>query len=101
MRRSFELEKYEYMNKLPREINSPHSPPGKGESGVWAPAQTPLPHSPPGKGESGVWARPPTPQGEKLECLFLKKKLVWFFYLCYQTKHLCKVFSRKTFHLSH
>ena len=43
MRRSFELEKYEYMNKLPR-------------SGVWAPAQTPLPHSPPGKGESGVWA---------------------------------------------
>ena len=29
-------------------------------SGVWAPAQTPLPHSPPGKGESGVWARPPT-----------------------------------------
>ena len=63
MRRSFELEKYEYMNKLPR-------------SGVWAPAQTPLPHSPPGKGESGVWARPPTPQGEKLECLFLKKKLV-------------------------
>ena len=35
---------YEYMNKLP------------GSGG----AHTPLPHSPPGKGESGVWARPPT-----------------------------------------
>ena len=34
------------MNKLPG-------------SGVWAPALTPLPHSPPGKGESGVWAGPP------------------------------------------
>ena len=38
------------MNKLPG-------------SGVWAPAQTPLPHSPPGKGESGVWA-PHTPGGK-------------------------------------
>ena len=43
----FRVKIYEYMNKLPG-------------SGVWAPAQTPLPHSPPGKGESGVWARPPT-----------------------------------------
>ena len=43
----FRVKNYEYMNKLPG-------------SGVWAPAQTPLPHSPPGKGESGVWARPPT-----------------------------------------
>ena len=33
------------------------SPPGKGESGVWAPAQTPLPHSPPPlpSREGGEW----------------------------------------------
>ena len=41
------------MNKLPR-------------SGVWAPALTPLPHSPPGKGESGVWAGPPHSLGGKV-----------------------------------
>ena len=90
LRRSFEKIFYEYMNKLPG-------------SGVWAPAQTPLPHSPPGKGESGVWGVGSAPHslGGKVKVFIPQGKACLIFYLCYQTKHSCIGFSRKTFHLSH
>ena len=48
-------------------------------SGVWAPALTPLPHSPPGKGERGVWAGPLHSLGGKVRVFIPQGKTCLIF----------------------
>ena len=78
------------MNKLPG-------------SGVWAPAQTPLPHSPPGKGESGVWGVGSAPHslGGKVKVFIPQGKACPIFLSMLPNKTFLQRLFKKTFHLSH